>query len=431
MHPPVIDPSMSRREDISETFLARQGVFNRSLNVVGYELLFRSGAENFFSGHDGDQASLQVIESSLNTFGVGGLAAGGRVFVNVTRKMMVEGYTSLLPSRSTVIEILGSVKPDPEVVDACIALKKSGYLIALDDFKSANSYDSLARLADILKVDYPSASPEERRACVQCKVAPGVKLLAKRLGVQSEFKEAADLGYSLFQGHFFSKPEMVSRRKVPAYKMSYLECLREISRAEPDFKKLEEFFRRDLGLSVKLLRYVNSAMNSPQRKVDSLRQGISMVGLEQMKRWVSMVALVSMGDDKPGELIVTSLVRARFCEELAQRSGLPARASEVFMVGLLSVLDAIMDRPMLDVLSDLPLSDEAKGALLGKAGLLGDLLGLTLAYERAEWDLIPYYLDQLTIKDKLTIDVAGIPVLYRDSIAWAAQTYRAAAEGAG
>jgi len=418
--------TMSSDERISEAFVARQAIFNRSLSVVGYELLFRAGAENFFMGHDGDQASLRVIESSVNTFGLGGLASGGKVFVNVTRKMLVEGFTTLLPAPVSVIEILGSVTPEPDVVDACLSLKKAGYQIARDDFRSTDQFDPLVKLADILKVDYQAAGPEERKACARCRVAPGVKLLAKKLGVQSEFKEAADLGYSLFQGLFFSKPEMISRRQIPVQKFTYLECVGEIHRAEPDFKKLEEFFRRDLGLSSKLLRYVNSAMVSPPRKVESIRQGISMVGLDQMKRWVSMVAMVAMSEDRPGELIATSLVRARFCEELARQGGLAHQAPELFIVGLFSVLDTLMGRPMLDVLSELPLSDEVKGALLGKAGVLGDLLGMALAYERAEWDLIPYYLDQLKIKHRLPIDVSGISARYRDSVAWANDAFKAA-----
>jgi len=414
-----------------DTYLARQAVFNRGLNVIGYELLFRSGAENFFCASDGDQATLKVIETSLNTFGLGGLASGGRVFVNVTRRMLLEGYTSLLPAKSSVIELLGSVTPDREVVEACRALKKAGGLIALDEFKSSEGPGPLLALADFVKVDYQAASPEERKRCASAALPPGAKLLAKKIGIQREFKEAADLGYSLFQGIFFSKPEMMFRKQVPAYKLVHLECLAEVNRPEPDFRKIEDFFRRDLALSVKLLRYVNSALVSPARKMDSLKQAIAMVGLDQLRKWVSMVALVAMGEDKPGELLVTSLVRARFCEHLALMGELKPRAPELFMIGMLSVLDVIMGRPMLEMLGDLPISDEAKGALLGKAGVFGDILGLVFAYERAEWDLIPYYLDQLIIKDKLTMDLAVIPLIYRDSVAWADQTFRGATGDSG
>ena len=407
-----------------ETYLARQAVFNRSLNVIGYELLFRSGPEGFFCEGGGDQAALRVIESSLNTFGLGGLAAGGRVFVQGTRRMLLEGTTSLLPPASSVIEILVPATPDRELMEACRALKKAGYLIALDEFQSRQAKDPLVTLADIVKVDFQTASSEEKRSCAQARLAAGAKLLAKKLGVQSDFKEAADLGYALFQGTFFSKPELMLRKHIPAHKVIYLECLSEMNRAEPDLRKLEELFRRDVALSLKLLRYVNSALVSLGRKLDSLKQAITMVGLDQMKKWVSLMALVAMGEDKPEELLVTSLVRARFCELMALRAGLKVKASELFMIGMLSVLDVIMGRPMLEVLADLPLSDEAKGALLGKTGVFGDILGFVFAYERAEWDLIPYYLDQLALKDKLAVDLQAIPSLYRDSVAWADQTFR-------
>jgi EAL and modified HD-GYP domain-containing signal transduction protein len=409
-----------------DAYLARQPVFNRSLSVVGYELLFRSNAENFFSAQDGDTASLQVIEASLNTFGYGGLASGGRAFINITRRMLVEGFTSLLPPKSTVLEILASVPPDPEVLGLSASLKKAGYLIALDDFTSAQSSSPLLPLADILKVDYQLASADEKRKCARLRLPPGAKLLAKKVGAQSEFKESADLGYSLFQGLFFRKPEMLSRKEVPGYKVTYLRLLNEINAEECDYAELEEIIRRDLALSFKLLRYVNSALVSPERPVESIKQALSMVGLGLMKRWVSMVTLVAMGQDKPGELMVGSLIRARFCEYLALKAGLKEQSGELFMIGLLSMLDVIVGRPMLEVLADLPLSDQAKGAVLGKAGREGDILGLTVAYERAEWDRIPLFLDRLTIKEKLKIDIAGIPALYRESVAWADKTFKAA-----
>lgn len=412
-----------------DTYLARQPVFDRRLRSVGYEIFFRSGAENFFDSSDGDQATLQVIESTLNTFGLGRITEGGRAFINVTRRMLLEGFTSLLPPRNSVIEIPGSEKADDAIVAACGAHKKAGFLIALEDFTPAREGDPLASLADILKVDFQSASPAQRREVLQGRRAPGAQLLAKRVSTQEELREAQDLGYSLFQGFFFSRSEMMSRKQIPPFKLTYLEFLRQVNSEEADFDRIEGLLRRDVALSFKLLRYVNSAMVSPERRVESIRQAMTLVGLDLMRRWASMVALVVMAEDRPGELIVASLVRARFCEQLALSTGLGDRAPELFIVGMISLLDAIMGRPMSELLGELPLSLESKSALSGEPGPLSNVLALATTFERAEWDRVPGILEKFGDRQTLLSNTPRIPKLYREAIVWADQALRSTTGG--
>ncbi|HXX93580.1 MAG TPA: HDOD domain-containing protein, partial [Planctomycetota bacterium] len=233
-----------------------------------------------------------------------------------------------------------------------------------------------------------------------------------------ELTEAMDLGFQLYQGFFFCRPEMASRKEIPAYKLNYLRFLREVNREDCDFDELERIIRQDVSLSLKLLRYINSAMFALKSRVESIKQALTLVGLALMKRWVTLLALAAMGDDRPGELIVTSLVRARFCEQIGLLVGMQKSTFDLFMVGMLSSIDAILDRPMLEVLQDLPLSEEVRQALLGQTGGLGKILGLTLAYERAEWDRIP------VLMDKLRLDVLKIPVVYRESVSWADQIFK-------
>ncbi len=401
-----------------DTFLARQAIFDRSLNVYGYEILFRSGAENSFPAADGDQATAQVIESSLNTFGLGSLTLGKKTFVNVTRRMLTQDYAALLPPKTTVLEVQDSVDQDPETVAACTRLRKAGYLLALDSYRLARAGDPLVPLADIFKVDFTQVPAEERREIVRRHMRPGVSLLAEKVEQRRDLTEAMDQGYQLYQGYFFCRPEMTSRREIPAYKLNYLRFLREVNREDCDFNELDRIIRQDVSLSLKLLRYINSAMFSFTSRVDSIKQALTLVGLQPMKRWVTLLALVAMGDDRPGELIVTSLVRARFCEQFGLLAGLHKNMFELFMIGMLSSIDAILDRPMLEVLVDLPLSDEVKQALLGGVTGLGRVLGLAFAYERAEWDKIP------VVMDRLKLDVLKIPVVYRESVSWADQIFK-------
>ena len=401
-----------------DTFLARQAIFDRSLNVYGYEIFCRSGVENAFPAVDGDQATAQVIESSLNTFGLGSLTLGKKCFVNVTRRMLTQDYASLLPPKQTVLEIQDSVVQDAETVEACARLKKAGYLLALDSFRLARAGDPLTAMADILKVDFTQVPVEEQKEIVKRHTRPGLSLLAEKVEPRKELTESMDLGYHLYQGFFFCRPEMASRKEIPAYKLNYLRFLREVNRDDCDFDELERIIRQDVSLSVKLLRYINSAMFSLKNKVESIKQALTLVGLALMKRWVTLLALSAMGDDRPHELIVTSLVRARFCEQAGLIAGLQKSSFELFMIGMLSAIDAILDRPMIEVLKDLPLSEEVRLALLGNTQGLGKLLGLSLAYERAEWDRIP------VLMDKLKMDVLKIPVVYRESVAWADQIFK-------
>ncbi len=403
-----------------DTFLARQAVFDRGLNVYGYELLFRSGLDNAFAAADPERATSQVVESLLNTFGLQALTAGRKTFVNATRTLLEQDFASLLPPATTVIEIQEGMAQDGALVDLCGKLKKKGYLFALDAYRPARSGEPLVALADILKIDFRATTPEERRECVRRHAGQKVRLLAAKVETRRELSEAMEQGYAYFQGYFFCRPEMASRKEIPAYKVNYLRFLREVNQEEADYDRLEEIIQRDVALSLKLLRYINSAMFSFKDRVQSLRQAMALVGLAIMKRWASLLALAAMSDDRPRELVVTALVRARFCEQVGLAAGMGAQGFDLFMVGMLSAMDAILDRPMLEIVNELPLSAQARDALMGKPGDAGKVLGLMLAYERAEWDRLPVYLD------RLPMDVLRIPVIYRESVAWAEQIFRAA-----
>lgn len=402
-----------------DIFVARQPIFDRKRNVVAYELLFRSGTQNFFDFHDGDMAASRVIDGSLLGFGLDKLTSGRRAFINFTRSVLVQQLYALLPSQYAVIELLETVEPDPEVIQACQDLKKGGYTLALDDFVYHPKFQPLIELADIIKVDFMLSDEQERQRLPALLRGSNVDLLAEKVETHEDLTEALELGYKYFQGFFFCKPEIVQRKEIPGFKLNYLRFIQEVNRPDMDFDRLELIIKQEMSLSVKLLRYLNSAWFGWRHEVDSIRHAVRLLGERQIKKWASLVAMTGMGEDKPAELVVTSLTRGRFCELIAPHVGLSHRELELFLMGMLSLIDALMDRPLEDALAGMSVSGDVKATLMGDDSPLSPVYRLIQAYERVEWDRL------FALAAELDIDGGTIAEIYADSVEWADEAFRA------
>ena len=395
-----------------EHFMARQPIFDRSLKVVAYELLFRSGLENMFSEIDGDQATAQVIANSFLLFGIDEVTAGARAFINFTRNLIVNESALVLPQRSVVVEILENVEPDSAVIDACNKLKGNGYTLALDDFIYSPEFDPLLKLADIVKVDFKVSGPEERSRMADRFLANDIQPLAEKVETKEEVIEAINLGYFYFQGYFFSKPIILSRKDVPAFKLQYLRLLAQINEPDPDFRNLARTVESDVTITYKLLKYINSAAFGLRQKVTSVEHALHLLGQEEVRKWASLLTMTNMAGDKPAELVVESLIRARFCELAAPVIGMEARKSELFMVGLLSQLDAIVDRPLTELLEKVNLPWDVKDALLNNSGPFRPVFEIAVALERGDWD-------ELTrLMDSTQLHKAGLSELHLQAVKW-------------
>lgn len=400
-----------------DIFVARQPIFDRYRHVYGYELLFRSGLTNAFSATDGDRASIKVIADSFLRFGIQKMTGGRRAFINFTRDTLVKGYATLLPKDVVVVEILENVEQDVEVFDACRELKQLGYMIALDDFVCDDWSNPLVRFADVIKVDFRATTGKARADLPEAMGYRKIKALAEKVETRAEFDEAIALGYAYLQGYFFSKPLVLSGRDVPGFKLRYLEILKEINRPSLDFPQIEEIIKREPSLTYKLMTYINSVAFSFRNRITSVRQALSLLGEDAVKKWASVAALAGLAQDQPAELVVSSLVRGRFCELIAPSAKLEERGGELFLMGLFSLLDAITGRPMSEVLADLPLADDVKLALLGNRTRLFDVLSCLIAYERGEWDTFSLY------AGKLRLDEAGVARVYLDAVAWGSESF--------
>ncbi len=391
-------------------YVARQPIFDREEKVFGYELLFRDGMESAFNSNDPDEASRSTLDSSL-LMGLGVLCDGRRAFVNCTRDTLIKGLVTLLPSQSTVVEVLESVPPDPDVTSACRQLKEAGYMIALDDYMPGDPRESLADMADIIKVDLRLTTSQQRAALIKRHGPWRCRMLAEKVETQKEFIEARDQGFVYFQGYFFRKPETVSTRDVPANRLNFLRMLQAVSQPDLDVPELERLIKGEASICYRLLRYLNSASFGFKSEIHSIRHALSILGEREVRRWVRLVAAVSAGQNKPSDLVLSALVRARFGELLETR--VPHGESDLFLLGLLSLIDAMLDMPMPELLDKLPLDRETKSVLLGQPSILGPVFQLMLAHENGEWD------SARDLSSAMHLDSEAVASIYWQAQQWA------------
>jgi EAL and modified HD-GYP domain-containing signal transduction protein len=402
-----------------QAFVARQPILDRRGRLFAYELLFRSGPRNTFSALDGQQATGKVISDSLSLFGGREFTRGRRAFINFPQEMLVKGYPRLLPKDWVAVEVLETVEPTPEVLESLAALKAEGYYLVLDDFAYHPRFQALLELADLVKVDLLAQDENALKDLVARLKPYGMALLAEKVETPQQFRLCQELGFSYFQGYFFSRPEVVAGRELPPQKLAQLQLLREINLPELSIGDLERIIKQDLSLSYKLLSYINSAGFGLLQKVTSIRQAMTLLGQQNLRLWASLLVLGGLAADKPDELIVSSILRARFCESLARHVKLPSQSSDYFLLGLFSQIDAIMDRPLAEAIAPLPLVEDIRAALLGQHVPLRLVLETALAYERGDWEGLALAAPVLGLNQEV------LPALYAEALAWAQNALKA------
>lgn len=371
-----------------EHFIARQPIFDTKRRVYAYELLFRSGLHNYFDSDDHDQAAASVIANSNLLFNLSEMTGSTKAFINCTRRVLLEDMMTTLPRQQAVVEVLEDVEPDAEMIKACRRLKQQGYTLALDDFVYHQNYEPLLDIADIIKVDFLLSDVEEQERLARMMIPRGIKMLAEKVETHEVYDQAKAMGYQLFQGYFFAKPVIISRKDIPTNKVQFLRILKDIHAEEVDFKKLAQAIQSEVSLSYKLLKLINSAAFALRHKVTSILQALSLLGLREIRSWVSLLSISSMADDKPAELVVSSLLRARLCEQLAQPCKMGDRQSDLFLMGLFSLLDVIMSRPIDEILEEITLEEDLLEALTGQPGVLRNILDLAIAMEKGQWEQV-------------------------------------------
>ncbi len=367
-----------------DAYLARQPIFKKNEKVYGYELLFRDGILGCFPEISGNAATCRVLTDAFLDIGIEEVTAGKKAFINFTEELLISGMPALFPKTILTVEILEDVSPTDQVIAACIDLAAKGYQIALDDFLYREELEPLIAAAHMIKFDFRLSSVDKLTADVTKVSGRGLKLLAEKVETHEEFNAAIEMGFDYFQGFFFSKPNTLKSRTLPPSKLSLMQIIAEVNSDNFSFSKIEKLIERDISISYKLMRYVNSAFFKRLSQISSVRHAIVLMGEQEIRRFTSLVALAGLADDKPQELVRESFVRAVFCELLAKEVGLQD-ASDLFTLGLFSLIDAILDQPMEQIMTRLPLGRDMKNALINRTGPLAVYLKIAEFHRSADW----------------------------------------------
>jgi EAL and modified HD-GYP domain-containing signal transduction protein len=339
---------------VYEKFIARQPIFNEKLKLFAYELLFRASPENCFRPQKEASRRHRRLHHAFRSSNAHRQCQG----LHQRRSSALQrGAARVLPPNRVIIEILETIAPTPEVVQLC-KLCASGYVLALDDYIGHPKWEVLLSLVKFLKVDFRAADSDLRADIVRRPKGNGLRFLAEKVETQSELDEARALGYSYFQGYFFCKPSVLSALEIPGNILNYLHLLAAVSTPGFSREDVKELLKSDLSLVYKLRRYMNSPLLGLRGEIHGVREAIDLLGETEFRRWISILAIIAMAGDKPPELIRTAITRGFFCEAMSEPAGISPQGSDLFFMGLLSVTDAILDRPIEEILASLPISAE-------------------------------------------------------------------------
>jgi c-di-GMP phosphodiesterase len=395
-----------------DVYVARQPILDKKLNTFGYELLFRDSLDNYFSNIDGDTASSTVLANSFLCIGMEKLTGGKRAFVNFTRDLLLKEMPCLFSPKLLYSELLETIEPEDDLVSAVARMREKGCRFALDDFIFHPKYEPLMRIADIIKIDIRQTPLADAKKLMDGLSHLPIKYLAEKVETREEYTQALDMGFSYFQGYFFSKPEIVKRKAIAPAKVRLLQIIGELNREEADLDQLEEMIKSDVSLSYRLLKYMNSAFYNIPNKITSIKGAMLFLGLTELRKIVTLLVTAKLAESKPSELVRTSVVRAKLCEIAGREQGYGGDPSELFLLGLFSLMDAILDTEMAQIVEQLPVSDQLKSALIDKKGDMAGYLNLVDCYEKGLWNECEGLVDSCT-PDRLTLEK------YTEAVGWA------------
>jgi len=389
--------------------LARQPIYDTSLSVAAYELLFRPADPTAMGAWDGGKATSEVILHAFTEIGIQTVTGSLPAYVNFTRKWLLE--TPSFDPKQVVIEVLEDIEFDDEVMAAISNLVSQGYKIALDDYVYDPKHKDVLRLASIVKLDVLENDKDTIAKWVTELRKFDLQLVAEKVETHEMMEYCKSLGFELFQGYFLCRPQLIKGSTLSASKVVVLRLLTELQNPDAEINDIEKMIAQDPTLTYKLLKVFSAAVYITPKKVDSIKRAITLLGLDKLKSWASVIAMSQMAE-KPHALMMTALIRGKMCELLAEQFN-KSEADRYFTVGLFSTLDAFFDRTMEEVMQNIPLEDDIADAILSHKGQLGKVLQSVIAHEQANWDNIDW--DTL---NKLEITPDELEDAYITSIRW-------------
>ncbi|MGM7635089.1 EAL and HDOD domain-containing protein [Bacillus sp. Hm123] len=397
-------------------YVARQPIFNNNEETVAYELLYRNQKGQAFANiTNGDQATLELLKNSLLNIGIDRLSEGKMLFINFTENLLLIDPPSFLEKRKIVIEILEDVESSEKLIRSCQKLKEKGYTLALDDYVLHKKNKQLVPLVHIIKVDFLQTPKHERQRMMKELQSYNVRWLAEKVETREQFQQAIEEGFSLFQGFFFSKPALLSGDPIPEFYNNYAVILNEMTTISPDIKKIAQLIEGNLSLSYQLLKLLNKTAFIQREKVKTIHQAIMLIGLDELKKWITFIMMNANKQMCSEEVMRTSLVRAKTLEQLARNYFLDQPASQFFLLGMFSMIDALLGKPMENILAELPIDLEIKEALLLKENHFSKALQLIKSVETGNWLVASDFCSQLQWEEDVLF------TCYNEAIRWSDQ----------
>ena len=401
-------------------YVARQPILDERGRVFGYELLYRQAPGDTACVADGDLASARVLTGAVLDLGLETLTNGRHAFLNVTRPLLLSKIDSLISPEGVVIELLESVEVDKEVITICRDLRARGYQLALDDFVPGSDAEALLPHVSFVKVDVLATPPTVITELGARLSHTNIRLLAEKVETRDVYEQTLGAGYSLFQGYYFCRPVVQSTGALPAQQLAYLRLLAALSKPNLMTIEVERLVKQDVSLSLRVLRSVNSAAYAIRTEIRSIGQALLLLGIDPIRKWTTVWCLAGLSKGATPELATLALLRARACELLGEH--LPVeQSSELFLVGLFSLLDVMLGRTMTDALDGLPLSAVAAQALEGQPNTMRSVLDSVIAYERGEWS------EAAMLAEGFGLNRTALPEAYTSALKWAQDVSRVTA----
>ncbi|WP_039058365.1 EAL domain-containing protein [Enterobacter sp. Bisph1] len=401
------------------SFVARQAIFDKQLNTVGYELLFRNSMDNRFPDIPAEQATTQLIEEQFLSAPVGRKNDNSTVYVNFPYQLLIEGVAETLPSNRVVIEVLEDAEPDKKLLEAVKRMHHMGFRIALDDFEPGHQWDAFIPYVNVIKFDI-GRTPREAIGdyiLANREILRHTVLLAEKVETYEEFEYFKKLGFHLFQGYFFSKPVVTKRNKLVQNRAFALKLMQEVNVESPNLNKIEELLKRDVSLSFKIMRYAQNILYNTRGingfRNQSLRDIVVYLGISEMRRFVLVACLTSFEDVTNTEIYYLSLIRAKFCELVAARTSANNNNNDAFMVGLFSLLDVILNLPLAELMAQIAVSPDVANALETDSGELFPYVHLARLYEQRMWD------EANAVAEQIGLPISAISELMNQATKWA------------
>lgn len=397
-----------------EQFIARQPILDLNKRLYGYELLYRGVPGKLLGQVTGEQATASLLSSAFLTGDIEVISNNRLCFINFTQELLENNLPFSFPKTKVVVEILEDVEPTPQVITVCRRLKEAGYTLALDDFVYSRKFDPLLELVKIVKIDIRLTPLNTLIRTLNHLKYHNVKLLAEKVESEEEFVLANRMGFSYFQGYFFCKPQGIRIREISSIKVNLIRLLAEVTKKEIELERLREIIASDVAITYKLLRFLNSAYYYLLQKVKSVRHGVALLGEKELRNFCMLVIISELATDKPDELVRLVLVRAKLCEMLGKSADLPeGECMNLYMTGLFSLLDAMLDCPMSEILDKLPINAVVKESLLGGKNAYTDFLNLSQAFEKNQQD------ECLLLQKKLSLTDDQVKACYLEAVKYA------------